>query len=219
MEYDYIKQGDCLQLMKDIPYGSVDMILTDPPYDIRYCSNRRVKTDRFDPLKNDDNDSRILAYPEFARILKSDSVAIVFTSWKNIAVDLPELQKYFDVKNIIVWFKGGGGIGDLKHTLSTDYELAIVCHEGKCKLRGKREGSVWTFTKVNSNKMLHPTQKPADLLVHMIEKYTDRNAVVFDPFMGSGSTCVAAANSGRHYIGFEIYEKYFEIARKRLSEV
>ena len=112
----------------------------------------------------------------------------------------------------------GGGIGDLKHTLITDYELAIVCHKGKCKLRGKREGSVWSCRKVNPSKMLHATQKPLDLLTHMIEKYTDRNAVVFDPFMGSGSTCVAAVNSGRHYIGFEIDEKYFEIARKRLDE-
>ena len=218
MEYDYIKQGDCLQLMKDVPCGSVDMILTDPPYGIRYRSNMRVKTDRFDPLENDDNDTRLLAYSEFARILKSDSVAIVFASWKNVAVDIQELQRYFDIKNIIVWFKGGGGIGDLKHTLNTDYELAIVCHKGKCRLRGKREGSVWSCRKVNPNKMLHATQKPVDLLVRMIEKYTDRNAVVFDPFMGSGSTCVAAVNSGRHYIGFEIDEKYFEIARKRLDE-
>ena len=219
MEYDYIKQGDCLQLMKDVPCGSVDMILTDPPYGIRYRSNMRVKTDRFDPLENDDNDTRLLAYSEFARILKSDSVAIVFASWKNVTVDIQELQKYFDIKNIIVWFKGGGGIGDLKHTLSTDYELAIVCHKGKCRLRGKREGSVWSCRKVNPSKMLHPTQKPVDLLTHMIEKYTDRNAVVFDPFMGSGSTCVAVANTGRHYIGFELDEKYFEIARKRLQEV
>ena len=219
MEYDYIKQGDCLQLMKDVPCGSVDMILTDPPYGIRYRSNMRIKTDRFDPLENDDNDARLLAYSEFARILKSDSVAIVFASWKNVAVDIQELQKYFDIKNVIVWFKGGGGIGDLKHTLSTDYELAIVCHKGKCRLRGKREGSVWSCRKVNPRRMLHATQKPIDLLVRMIEKYTDRNAVVFDPFMGSGSTCVAAVNSGRHYIGFEIDEKYFKIAQKRLQEV
>ena len=218
MEYDYIKQGDCLQLMKDVPCGSVDMILTDPPYGINYYSNMRTKTEKFAVLQNDDNDNRLSAYSEFARILKNNSVAIVFASWKNVAVDIQELQKYFDIKNIIVWFKGGGGIGDLKHTLSTDYELAIVCHKGKCRLRGKREGSVWKFNKVNPSKMLHPTEKPTDLLVHMIEKYTDENDVVFDPFMGSGSTGVAAANSGRHYIGFEIDEKYFEIARKRLGE-
>ena len=78
---------------------------------------------------------------------------------------------------------------------------------------------MWNCRKVNPSKMLHGTQKPIDLLVHMIEKYTDENAVVFDPFMGSGSTCVAAVNSGRHYIGFELDEKYFEVTRKRLQEV
>ena len=114
MEYDYIKQGDCLRLIKDIPDASIDLILTDPPYGIRYRSNKRVKTDRFDPLENDDNDARLLAYSEFARILKSDSVAIVFASWENVAVDIQELQKYFDIKNIIVWFKGGGGHRRLK---------------------------------------------------------------------------------------------------------
>ena len=118
MEYDYIKQGDCLQLMKDIPDASIDMILTDPPYGIRYRSNMRVKTDRFDPLENDDNDTRLLAYSEFARILKNDSVAIVFASWKNVAVDIQELQKYFGIKNVIVWFKGGGGHRRLKAYIS-----------------------------------------------------------------------------------------------------
>ena len=110
----------------------------------------------------------------------------------------------------------GGGIGDLKHTLSTDYELAIVCHKGKCRLRGKREGSVWSCRKVNQNKMLHPTEKPTDLLAHMIEKYTDENDVVFDPFMGSGSTGVAAAKTKRNFIGIELDDKYFEIAKRRV---
>ena len=195
---------------------SVDMILTDPPYGINYSSNWKTKTEKFPVLKNDDNDSRLLAYSEFARILKNNSVAIVFASWKNVAVDIQELQKYFDIKNVIVWFKGGGGIGDLKHTLSTDYELAIVCHKGKCRLRGKREGSIWKFNKVNPSEMLHPTEKPTDLLAHMIEKYTDENDVVFDPFMGSGSTGVAAGKTKRNFIGIEIDDKYFEIAKRRV---
>lgn len=210
-----LRHGDCLEIMKSMPNDSVNMILTDPPYGINYSSNRRTKTEKFDTLKNDCNDNRLLAYSDFARILKNNSVAIVFASWKNSVVDIQELQKYFDIKNIIVWFKGGGGIGDLKHTLSTDYELAIVCHKGKCRLRGKREGSVWKFNKVNPSKMLHPTEKPTDLLAHMIEKYTDENDVVFDPFMGSGSTGVAAAKTKRNFIGIELDDKYFEIAKRR----
>lgn len=203
--------------MKSIPDDSIDMILTDPPYGIKYSSNRRVKTEKFAMLKNDDNDERLSAYSEFARILKNDSVAIIFASWKNVTADVLELQKYFDIKNVIVWFKGGGGTGDLKHTLSTDYELALVCHKGKCRLRGKREGSVWTFGKVSANKLLHPTQKPIDLLAHAIEKYSDKNDTVFDPFMGSGSTGVAAISLERNFIGIELDDEYFKIAKRRID--
>ena len=204
--------------MKSIPDGSIDMILTDPPYGIKYSSNMRTKTEKFDVLKNDDNDIRLLAYSEFARILKNNSVAVVFASWKNVAVDIEELQKHMDIKNIIVWFKGGGGMGDLKHTLLTDYELAIVCHKGKCRIRGKREGSVFQFAKVNPNKMVHPTEKPVDLIEKIILKFTDENAVILDPFAGSGSTGVAAVNTGRKFIGFELDDKYFEIAKQRIND-
>lgn len=213
-----LQRGDCLELMKSIPDNSIDLVVTDPPYGIKYSSNRRTKTEKFDVLKNDDNDVRLLAYSEFARILKNNTVAVVFASWKNAVVDIQELQKHFDIKNIIVWFKGGGGMGDLKHTLSTDYELAIVCHKGKCRIRGKREGSVFQFAKVNPNKIVHPTEKPVDLIEKIISKFTDENAIILDPFAGSGSTGVAAVNMRRRFIGFELDDKYFEIAKQRIND-
>ena len=209
--------GDCLEVLKNIPDNSVDMVLTDPPYGIKYTSNMRTKSQKFDRLLNDENDLRLLAYGEFARILKNNSVCVVFASWKNMTVDITELQKYFVIKNIIIWFKGGGGMGDLKHTLLTDYEVAIVCRKGKCKIRGKREGSVWQIAKVPPSKMVHPTEKPTALLEKFIKKFTDRNAIVLDAFLGSGSTGVACANTGREFIGIELNEEYFNIARNRIS--
>jgi site-specific DNA-methyltransferase (adenine-specific) len=218
MEYDYIEQGDCLELMKQIPDGSIDMILTDPPYGIKYQSNFRTKSEQFAVLKNDDNDMRFIAYAEFSRILKMNTVCIVFAAWKNVASDIIELQKYFDIKNIVVWWKHGGGLGDLKHSLLTDYELAIICHKGKARIRGKRDGSVWECAKVNPNKMVHPTQKPEELVERLIEKFSDPDNIILDPFLGSGTTAVAAVNTGRHYIGFELDSGYFDIACKRLDE-
>jgi site-specific DNA-methyltransferase (adenine-specific) len=208
-------QGDCLELMKDIPDGSVDMILTDPPYGIKYRSNKRIK--QFAVLENDDNNMRLLTYPEFFRILKMNSVCVVFASWKNVANDIIELQKHFNIKNIIVWWKHGSGLGDLKHTLATDYELAIVCHKGKARIRGKRNGSVWEHSKVNPNKMVHPTQKPEDLLERIIEKFSDTGNCVLDAFMGSGSTGVACMNTDRKFIGIEKDNEYFEIAKQRIN--
>lgn len=217
LDIDVIYNQDCMEGMKNIPDKSIDMIVTDPPYGISYQSSNRVKTKQFNVLRNDDNDMRLAAYGKFYRVLKQDAVAIVFASWKNMAKDYTELTKYFSVKNCIVWWKRGGGLGDLRHTLSTDYEVAFVCHKGKCAIRGKREGSVWDVRKVNPNKMIHPTQKPVELMERLILKFSDAGATVLDPFAGSGSTLIAARNVNRHYIGFELDEQYYKIARDRLQ--
>ena len=169
-------------------------------------------------LKNDDNDVRLSAYTEFARVLKDDSVCVVFASWKNFAYDFIELRKHFDIKNVIVWWKRGGGLGDLRHSLLTDYEFAIVCHKGKARIRGKRIGSVWECPKLNPNKMVHPTQKPEQLIERLIEKWSDDGDCVFDPFMGSGTTGVACVNTGRRFIGIELDKTYFEIAEQRIKD-
>lgn len=107
----------------------------------------------------------------------------------------------------------------MKHSLLTDYEIAIVCHKGKCPIRGKRDGSVWEVTKMNPNKMQHPTQKPTELIERLIEKFSDEGNIVLDPFLGSGTTAVAAVKTNRHYIGFEIDETYFDVSGQRLDEV
>ena len=218
LEHNRIYLGDCLELMKDIQSNSVDLALTDPPYGIKYKSNRRTKSPKFEMIANDNNSSRFLVYPEMYRVLKDDSAAIVFASWKNYAEDYIELSKCFDIKNVIIWWKHGGGMGDLKHTLSTDYEIAIICHKGKCKIRGKRIGSVWECNKVNPNKMLHPTQKPEKLFEELIEKYSDSDDTVIDCFMGSGTTAIAAINTNRNYIGIEKDDGYYNIAKKRIDE-
>ena len=111
-----------------------------------------------------------------------------------------------------------GGLGDLKHSLSTDYEIAIVCHKGKCPIRGKRDGSVWQVAKVNPNKMQHPTQKPTELFERLIEKFSDECDIVFDGFMGSGTTAIACINTNRNYIGFELDKQYYDIANQRIEE-
>ena len=203
--------------MKEIPDRSIDAVITDPPYGIRYVSNMRKRTKGFSMLKNDDTDIRLLAYPEFRRILKPDSVCIVFASWKNVSADFVELSKYFDINNVVVWWKHGGGMGDLKYSLATDYELALICHKGKCRIRGKRSGSVWECNKIPSGKMVHPTQKPEELMERLVEKFTDTGATVLDCFMGSGSTGVACVNTGRKFIGIELDDKYFEIAKQRID--
>lgn len=208
-----------MEVMKQIPDKSVDLVLTDPPYGIDYQSNMRVMSEKFDKIANDNNGSRFDVYPEIFRVLKDNTVAVVFCSFKNFADDFNELVKCgFDIKNTIVWNKGGGGIGDLTHSLSTDYELAIVAHKGQCVIRGKRDGSVWSVGKVNPNTMLHPTEKPVELLKRCIEKFSDDGQIVLDCYLGSGTTAVACKQLGRKYIGIELSQKYIDIANERLAQ-
>jgi site-specific DNA-methyltransferase (adenine-specific) len=209
---------DCLEYMKMMPDKCVDLILTDPPYGIEFRSNMRVMSKKFDKLENDNNEMRFDAFKEVARILKDNSVIMSFCSFKNYADDYNELKKYFSIKNCIIWNKGGGGIGDLTHSLSTDYEMAIIGHKGMCQIRGKRDGSVWDTGKVNPNTMVHPTEKPKDLIIRMIDKFSDKEHLIFDPFMGSWTTARACKDLGRNFIGCELSEEYCKIGEQRLRQ-
>ena len=96
--------------------------------------------------------------------------------------------------------------------------MAIVAHKGQCEIRGKRHGSVWKSNKVNPNTMQHPTQKPEDIIGKMIDTFSSPEALVLDPFLGSGTTAVAAKYLKRNFIGIEISPEYCEIARQRLMQ-
>lgn len=108
-------------------------------------------------------------------------------------------------------------MGDLKSTLSTDHEMLIVCHKGTVNIRGSRDGSVWNFPKVSPTKMIHPTQKPIELIAKVIRKFSDIDDLVLDPFIGSGTTAAAAISTNRNFIGFEIEKEYYEGALLRIS--
>jgi len=218
IELNKIYNEDCLEGMKRIPDASIDLVVTDPPYGIKYQSNMRTKSEKFDVLINDDNDIRFISYLELFRVLKENACCIVFASWKNFADDYKQLEKLFTIRNTIIWYKRGGGMGDLKHSLLTDYEIAIICHKGKCPIRGKRDGSVWEVTKINPNKMQHPTQKPTELIERLIEKFSDEGDIVLDPFLGSGTTAIACINTNRNYIGFELDKHYCDIANERIQK-
>ncbi len=104
-----IYNADCIDIMREMPDKSVDLVLTDPPYGIDFQSNMRVRSEKFEKLENDNNNSRFDAYKEYYRLLKDNCVAIIFCSFKNYADDFNELKKYFDIKNCIIWDKGGVG--------------------------------------------------------------------------------------------------------------
>ena len=187
-----------------------DMVFTDPPYGYQYQSNRREKTNKFDVLKNDD---KILDFmPAIKRHI--DGFVFVCTTWKTLDKWLPLFGKYFELTNMVIWDKGCGGIGDLKHTFSTDYEI-ILCSNNGHELTGKRIGSVWSINKDNPNSYNHPTQKPVALVEQAINSTTVPCDVVLDVFGGSGTTMIACEELGRTCYLMELEPKYCDVIVKR----
>lgn len=216
-------QGDCLELMKNIPDGSVDLVLTDPPYLCDY--SRHDSKSRFSKkIANDENNSAnegmIERYlQECFRIMKDNTAIYCFCNYKKIDFFKQQIEKAgFNLKNIIIWDKQRNGMGDLSTTFAYSYEFIIFASKGQPKIRGKRISDVWQFARVKPKEQTHQNQKPIDLLKQAIEKSSDEGAVVFDGFMGSGSTGVACVNTNRHFIGIELDEGYFNIAKKRIEE-
>ena len=210
-----LKHGDCLELMKDIPDGSVDMVLTDPPYGMNFQSNYRKN--KHEVIENDSNLDWISDFvSEIYRVSADNSAHYIFCSWHNIDIFKQEFEKKFRIKNILTWVKNNTSMGDLKGDFAPRTEFILFMHKGRQLIRGKRDSNVLEFKRTRNE--LHPSQKPVDMLEYMIEKFSDSGNLIVDPFMGSGSTGVACVNTNRKFIGIEKVDKYFEIAEKRIKD-
>ena len=217
-----LRQGDCLEIMKDIPDESIDLVVTDPPYLINYKTNyRKDKTHRFTKEIIGENSPEVIskAIKEFYRVMKNDTALYIFCSPDKIDFFKKEVEKYFKIKNIIIWKKNNWTAGDLYAQFGKQYEMIILANKGRAKFNGKRISDIWEFDKVVGKKQLHQNQKPVNLLEQCILKHTNENDTVLDAFMGSGSTGVACINTNRNFIGIELDEEYFNIAKKRIEEV
>ena len=214
-------QGDCLEIMGGIKDKSVDLIVTDPPYLMNYQSNRRKKEDRFDKIKNDKGNYMLIQdyLEECHRIMKDNTAIYCFCSWHNIDFFKNEFEKHFKLKNILVWNKNNHGTGDLKGSYAPKHEFILFGHKGRTLLREKRIADVIDCPKISSNKLTHPTEKPQDLLEIFIKQSSDVGSIIFDGFMGTGSCGIAAEKLNRNFIGIELDEKYFNIAKNRLENI
>jgi DNA modification methylase len=190
-----------------------NMVFTDPPYGVEYQSNMRTKSQKFDVLANDDQ------FLDIAPILEvfSSGWMFIWTSWKVQNKWIDQLNAFGYPSNIVIWHKPGGGIGDLKKTFSSDYEVALVWHRG-AELEGKRIGSVWKINKDSSIKYVHPTQKPVALVEEALDKTTTYKSIVLDLFGGSGSTLIACEKQNRHARLMELDPKYCDVIVKRWED-
>jgi site-specific DNA-methyltransferase (adenine-specific) len=213
-----LMMGDCLDRMSEIPDGSVDMVLTDPPYGMDYQSNRRTATDRFAKISNDAELGWLEGFvDECSRVMRDNSAAYVFCSWHKVDVFKQAFEKKFKIKNVIVWVKNNHGSGDLRGAYAPKHEFILYMHKGRSLLRNSRTPDVMFADKVSGSKMVHPTEKPIPLLERFVVNNTDEGDTIVDPFMGSGTTGVACVNTGRNFIGIEMDSAYFKIAEGRIN--
>ena len=202
-----VLQGDCVSVMRQLSSGSVDFVLTDPPYLAHYRS-RDGRT-----VANDDNANWLKpAFAEIFRVLQRDSFCISFYGWH-------QADKF-----IAAWREAGfrlaGHLTFTKRYPSTErflqyhHENAYLLAKGNPPQPAERIPDVleWRY----SGNKLHPTQKPLCILTPLVQSFSRPGDVVLDPFCGSGSTLVVARQLGRRYIGIELSKTYFDLAEQRL---
>tara|TARA_R110000851_G_scaffold39166_2_gene99842 strand:- start:18 stop:761 length:744 start_codon:yes stop_codon:yes gene_type:complete len=238
-----LRLGNCLEVMKEIPNGSIDAIITDPPYGTTAC-----KWDSVIDFK--------LMWEQLNRIIKPNGAIVLFGSQPFTSSLISSNYKCF--KYEWIWFKNmGGNPLNAKITPMKQHENILVFGNGRTNYypikeeRAKsgldrvrssaiiggniKDYAVYgktnviktkyddlrypkTVQKFNVQRGLHPTQKPIALMEYLIKTYTNENETVLDFTMGSGSTGVAAKKLNRKFIGIEMDENYFEIAKKRIED-
>ena len=202
-----------MKIMKQMKNNSVDLIITDPPYgdNVAYGYLNKKILNNENPLMN------CLALVECYRVLKKNSTMYNFTNWKHYPFLTEFILRYtkFKIRHIVVWRKHNFGLGwAFRH----QYELILVLEKGKPKYNLTDFSDVQNANHINHNKKTHPHQKPLDLLEKMIEHSSKEGELVFDPFCGSGSTCVAAQNKERQWFGIDKDARYVKMAQRRLDD-
>lgn len=202
---DSTNEDDVSKLMDG---KNADMVFTDPPYGVSYQNNQAKA---HDVIKNDD-----VFLTEWIPLVQKYSNGFIFmwTSYQVLSEWLTITKPFGKLSNMVIWAKGGGGLGDLKGSFSTDYEIALVWNR-KAKLQDKRIGSVWSISKDSAIDYVHPTQKPVELMEKGIFNCSKTKNVVMDLFLGSGSTLIACENLTRKCYGMELDEKYAQVIVQR----
>ena len=235
-------KGDCLEVMKSIPDGSIDAIITDPPYGTTAC--------KWDTVIDFE-----LMWEQLNRIVKPNGAIVLFGSEPfSSALRMSNIKNY---KYDWIWEKNrGSNFALLKYQPFKEHEIVSVfsnkthnyypikqVRKGKglertkhlVKYDNKSEHNYISNKKITVNKLSelrypssvqkfntevgkHPTQKPVALMEYLIKTYTNENETVLDFTMGSGSTGVAAKNTNRNFIGIEQDENYFKIAEERINK-
>lgn len=237
-ENTWLMRGDCLERMKEIPDGSVDLILTDPPYGTTACKWDSIIP--FEPL-----------WLEIKRVCRTCAPVVLTASEPFTSLLVTSNIKEFRHRWIWDKVKPASGLNAKNSPLRVSEDVLVFCKERplynpimvpkkhraekKCDSNGEAFGGarverfhdnggmgypkdILTISNADQRNRVHPTQKPVALMEYLIKTYTNEGETVLDFTMGSGTTGVACKNLNRKFIGIEMDEKYFNIAKERCNE-
>lgn len=220
-------KGNCLELIKDIEDNSIDLIVTDPPYP---TTSRGNAGNSGGMLQKDINKKgKVFTHnnidcseyaPEFYRLLKDGSHCYVMTNHVNLIHMLNVFTECgFHFIKSLIWDKGNKIMGQF---YMSQFEYILFFRKGKgVKINNCGTSDILSIpnkkTKGENGKNLHDTEKPIKLMQILIENSSKKEQVILDPFMGIGSTGIACVNTERNFIGVEIDDTYFEIAKDRIN--
>lgn len=235
----YLYNENCMDAMKKIETDSVDLVLTDPPYNLglfmkNRATNLKAMRDNFfgaagwDDLEFDEWEKDMdMMFEELARVIKKRGSVIMFMSIIKVETIIKLAEKHgFYYKTTGIWHKRNPMPRNMNLHFINSTEAWIYftykAHTGTFNNEGKAihdffETSVTPVSEKSFGK--HPTQKPVQLLEHFVKLLTNENDVIFDPFSGSGSSGVAALMHNRKFIGSEINKEYFDNSKERLDSV
>ena len=226
--------GNSIELLKEIPDNSIDLVATDCPYHIvsggctkgAYGNNKGrniVTLEEEKNLKNfkagkifEHNDVEFEEWlPEIYRVLKEETHCYIMINGRNLAELQTKAEKVgFIFQQLLIWDKGNATPN--KWYLQACEFILMLRKGGAKNINNLGTKTLLTIPNIHGNK-LHPTEKPVSLMEILIDNSTKTNEIVLDPFMGSGTTGVACANLGRQFIGMELDEEYFDIACERIK--
>jgi len=223
MELNKIYNEDCIVGMEKIEDGSVDLLLTDPPYNISMKSNFHTMGRTGVDFGEWDKgfDQRTWLEVALKKVRKGGSV-VIFNDWKNIG-ELKEVLEAngFVLKELIQWKKTNPMPRNRDRLYVTSCEFAVWAVKGKGwtfnRQRETYENTVFEYPLVSHKERIHPTQKKVELIEDLIKIHSNENDIVLDCFMGSATTAVACLNTNRRFIGFELDSDYFKLAMSRVD--
>lgn len=232
---DSIICGDCISVMREMPSKSIDIVITSPPYNLKNSTGNGMKDGRGGKWSNAElingysNYDDCMPHEEYVtwqrnclyemvRILKDDVAIFYNHKWRvqgGLLQDRHDIVKGLPVRQIIIWKRKGGINFNPGYFLPT-YEVIYLIAKPDFKLAPKANalGDIWEFAQEMNNP--HPAPFPLDLIERIVSSTTGE--IILDPFVGSGTTPIAAKKHGRKYIGIDISSEYCEMARTRIKD-